>query len=137
MEANDDGHIDVAHVAVGVHDALRYAVAADDAAKNVHQNRLHGWILEDDAECFLHTRRIGRSSHVEEVGGVTATQLDDVHGRHGQARAVDHAAHVAIQFDVVEARLIRFYFGGVLFGGVAHGRIIRVAVEGVAVQRHL
>jgi hypothetical protein len=47
----------------------------------------------------------GAAADVEEVGRLAAVQLDDVHGRHRQARAVDHAADVAVELDVVEVVL--------------------------------
>ena len=47
----------------------------------------------------------GVAADVQEVGGRAAVQLDDVHGRHGQARAVDHAADAAVQADVVQVVL--------------------------------
>jgi hypothetical protein len=43
------------------------------------------------------TARRGAAADIEEVGRLAAVQLDDVHGRHRQAGAVDHAADVAVQ----------------------------------------
>ncbi len=47
----------------------------------------------------------GVAADVQEVGGRAAVQLDDVHGSHGQAGAVDHAADAALQADVVQVEL--------------------------------
>jgi hypothetical protein len=101
------------------------------------QDGLHVGILEDDAEGFLHAGRVGGAAHVQEVGRAAAAELDDVHGGHGQAGAVHHAAHVAVQLHVVQARLAGLHLGGILLGLVTHLHMVRVAVQGVAVQAHL
>ena len=36
-------------------------------------------------------------------------QLDEVHGGHGEAGAVHEAANVAVERDVVDAELVRFF----------------------------
>jgi hypothetical protein len=56
-------------------------------------------------------------------------QVDDVHGAHGQAGTVDHAADVAVQGHVVQLPL-----GGMGFAGVVLGRIVHLAQLGLAVQ---
>jgi hypothetical protein len=62
---------------------------------------------------------VGAAADVEEVGRLAARQLDDVHRRHRQAGAVDHAADVAIELDVVERELRRLDLERVLFAEVA------------------
>ena len=59
----------------------------------------------DDLEGRRHLLLGGAAADVEEVGGLAAVELDDVHRRHGQAGAVDHAADVAVELDVVEVVL--------------------------------
>ena len=60
--------------------------------------------------------------------------LDDVHGRHGEAGAVDHAADGAVELDVVEAELGGFHFERVLFVQIASSDEVFVPVEGVVVE---
>jgi hypothetical protein len=52
------------------------------------------------------------AADVEEVGGLAAVELDDVHRRHGKARAVDEAADVAVEGDVRKAELAGLHLGG-------------------------
>ena len=52
----------------------------------------------------------GIAANVQEVGGRAAVQLDDVHGRHRQTGAVDHATDLPIQPDVVQIVLRRRHF---------------------------
>jgi hypothetical protein len=62
---------------------------------------------------------VGAAADVEEVRGLGAVELDDVHGRHGQAGAVDHAADVAVERDVGEVVLGGLDLLGVFLGLVA------------------
>ena len=137
LQADDDRHVNGAHVLVSVNNALRHAVAADDAAEDVDQDGLHRRVAEDDAEGLLNPLGIGRTANVQEVGRLTTAELDDVHGGHGQAGTIHHAADIAVELHVVEAGFSGFHLRGVLLGGVAHGSIVRVAVEAVAVEGHL
>ena len=54
------------------------------------------------------------AADVEEVGRLAAVELDDVHRRHREAGAVDHAADVAVERDVVQVVFRRFDLLGVL-----------------------
>ena len=85
LEPDDDRDVDFPDVLVGIHHPLRYPVATDDTPENVDQDRLDGRILQDDPESLLYTLGIGRTADVEEVGGITARKLDDVHRGHGKS----------------------------------------------------
>ena len=91
----------------------------------------------DDLERRRHLLLGGAAADVEEVGGLHAIELDDVHGRHGQAGAVDHAADRAVQRDIGQVIFRRFDFLGVLLGLVAQREDIRMAIERIGVERHL
>src|SRR5690606_6743762 len=73
---------------------------------------------------------LGRAAaDVQEVGRFATMQLDHVHGRHGKTGAVDHAADVAVQGDVVEVVLGRLDLGLVFLAGVAHGGQLRLTAH--------
>ena len=55
----------------------------------------HLGVVGDDFEGLLDLLGRGSAADVQEVGRVSAVQLDDVHGGHGQAGAVHQAADVA------------------------------------------
>ena len=63
--------------------------------------------------------RVRAAADVEEVRRLPAVELDDVHGRHGEAGTVDHAADLAVELDVVEAVARRLELRGVLLRFVA------------------
>jgi hypothetical protein len=137
LQAHDDGHLYLANVAVGVHHALRHAVAAYDAPEDVHQYGRHLGVAEDDAEGLLHTPGAGRAANIEEVGRVGPRQLDDVHGGHGQPRPVHHAAHVPVELHIAEVVLAGFHLNGVLFVYITHLFNVGVPEQGVVVDHHL
>ena len=66
-----------------------------------------------------HLLGTGASADIEKVRRHASRVFNDVHGRHCQAGAVDHAAHVAVEFDVIEAVLRGLNFQRILFGNVA------------------
>lgn len=41
--------------------------------------------------------RCGAATDVEEVRGIAAIQLDDVHGGHGQTSTIHHATNIAYE----------------------------------------
>ena len=90
-------------------------------------------ILNAAVTCSL----VGAAADVEEVGRRRAVQLDDVHRRHGQAGAVDHAADVAVERDVVQVVLGGLQLLRVLLRLVAQLVQLRVAEQGVVVEADL
>src|SRR5205085_1120887 len=104
FEADDDGD-GQSDLARRADHALGDAVAAHDPAEDVDEDRFHVLVAEDDAERVGYLFGAGAAADVEEVRGLAAGQLDDVHGGHGQPRAVDHAADGAVELDVVQPEL--------------------------------
>src|SRR5262249_24527132 len=82
-------------------------VALHDAAEDVNQDGLDPRVGQDDAECLGDLVLVGAAANVEKVGRLATVVLDDVHGGHRQAGAVDETADVAGEADVGEAGLGR------------------------------
>ena len=80
---------------------------------------------------------VGAAADVEEIGREGAVQLDDVHRRHGEAGAVDHAADIAVQLDVGEVVFRRLDLHRILFGEVAQSLEVGVAELGIIVEADL
>src|SRR5690606_12669639 len=91
----------------------------------------------DDLEGRRDLVLAGAAADVAEVGRLLAVQLDDVHRRHGQTGAVDHAADVAVEGHIGEVPLRGLDLLGVLFGLVTQGADVFVTVQGVAVEADL
>src|SRR5690606_1250058 len=73
-------------------DAFGNHVAAHDATEDVDQYGLHVAVGKDDLERLGHPLLGGTTADIKEVGRLAAVQVDDIHGAHGQAGTVDHAA---------------------------------------------
>src|SRR6185295_7298350 len=100
-EADDERHLqpDLLHRR---DDPLGHHIAAHDATEDVDKDALHLGIGGDDLEGRGDLLLGSTATDVEEVGGFGAVELYDVHGRHGEAGAVDHAADGPVEGDVVE-----------------------------------
>ncbi len=76
------------------------------------------------------------AAHIQKICRRAARVLDDVHGSHGQAGAIDHAGHAAIELDVVQAVLGGFDFERILFIEIAQFAKTRMTEERVVVKSH-
>eukprot|EP00160_Parvularia_atlantis_P014094 Unigene3303_Nuclearia_a/m.10131 Unigene3303_Nuclearia_a/g.10131 ORF Unigene3303_Nuclearia_a/g.10131 Unigene3303_Nuclearia_a/m.10131 type:complete len:320 (-) Unigene3303_Nuclearia_a:456-1415(-) len=132
-QAHDQWQLQV-DLARRTEDAQRDRVALHNAAKDVDEDALDLLVRRDDLERLLH-HALGRAAaDVEEVGRRAAVQLDDVHGGHREAGAVDEAADVAVHADVVEVEFGRGHLARVLLGRVALLKDLLLAELGVVVK---
>ena len=118
FHADDDRHRHTEFLDRG-DDAGGEHVAAQDAAEDVDQHRLHVRVRHQDPEGVLDLLGVGAAADVEEVGRLATRQLDDVHRRHRQPGAVDHAADRAVEADVVQRELARLDLERIFLGEVA------------------
>src|SRR6266536_6257559 len=77
------------HLLHNVDQALGNGVASYDATKDVDEDGCDFGIAGDQVECGFDGRRSGTTADVEEVGGGTSVQLDDIHCGHGESGTVD------------------------------------------------
>ena len=118
-------------------DAVGHLVAAGDPAEDVDEHRPHVRVGEDDAERRRHPLVARPAADVEEVRRLAPGQLHEVHGGHGQAGAVHHAADGAVELDVADARRAGRDLGRLLLGQVAHDLDVGMAGERRVVDHHL
>src|SRR5262245_55781898 len=133
---HDDGHPD-AELLDGRDQASCQPVAAEDPAEHVDEDGLHARIAREDPEGALDLLGRRAAAHVEEVRGGAAGELHDVHRRHGEPGAVDHAADGAVELDVVQPLLRRLDVQRVLLVDVAERRHLGVPEEGIVVEVEL
>ncbi len=136
-EPHDQRHARSSISLHGLHDALRDPVAAIDAGEDVDEDALHIAVGEHEPEGGRDTIGRGAAADIEEVRRAAAGMLDHVHRRHGEAGAVDDAADLAFETDVVEIVLGRLRLARVLLLRIEHRRDIRAAEQRVVVERHL
>src|SRR2546423_104208 len=133
FEADDDGDLN-AYLSSGLDHAARNHVAADDAAEDVYEDGAHVLIGQKNSEGRFDSLLRSAAANVEEVRRLAARELDDVHRRHRQPSAVDHARDVAVELDVVEVELRRLYLKRLLFVEVAQRVEVRMTEQGVVVE---
>src|SRR5262249_22568838 len=85
-------------------------VALHNSAEDIHQDSTHIGVAQYNLKSGGDLFFAGAATDVEEVGRSATEVLDDIHGRHGQARAVHQASNVPVQLDVIEAVLGGFDF---------------------------
>src|SRR4029079_10587107 len=94
-ESHDHWHLDL-HLLVRLDHDLGDDVDPRHSAEDVDQDRLHRRVFEDDLERVHHPLGIVHRADVEEVGGLAASELNSVHGRHGKGGDVHDAADVPL-----------------------------------------
>ena len=133
-----DDHRDVADLlGAGLDEPARDLVAAGDAAEDVDEDRLDVLVLEDQPHRRRHPVGLRAAADVEEVGRLAAGPLHEVHRRHREAGAVDHAADVALELDERQVVAARLDVGRVLGVEVAQRLEVGVAGERRVVERDL
>ena len=118
-------------------DAFGDHVAFHDAAEDVDENAFDVRVGGDDLERGRHFLRRRAAADVEKIRRLRAIELDDVHGRHGEAGAVDHAADRAVERDIGEIVLRGLDLLGVLLRLVAQRGDLGMPEERVVVEADL
>ena len=74
--------------------------------KDIHQDTLHIVVGQDDPESIHHLFSLVAPPPTSRklAGDDRHSRLNDVHGRHGEACTIDHAADGAVELDVVEIK---------------------------------
>src|ERR1041385_768379 len=121
----------------GRYDAFGDDVTAHDPAEDIDQDAFDVRVGGDDLESRRHLLLCSAAPDIEKICRRGAVELDDVHGGHGEAGAVDHATDGAFERDVVQVVFGRLDFLFVLLGEVAQRGNIRVTIKRVVVEADL
>src|SRR5207245_7860312 len=81
---------------------LRHNVDLHDSAENVHENRFHVFVGDQDFERFGHLLFRRAATDVEKISRFATIEFDDVHRCHGEARAIDEARDVAVEPNLIQ-----------------------------------
>ena len=76
---------------------------------------------ENDLESFGDLLLGGAAADIEEIRRLAASELDDVHGRHGKTRAIDHAADGAVELHIGKPEPLSLDLGRLLLIEIAQG----------------
>merc|ERR1719381_341119 len=95
---------------------------------------VHFGISSNNLERLFDPICSGTTTNVQEVGGRSPVQLDDVHRGHGQPGPVHHAPNVAVQGDVVQVVVGRLHLPRVLLAPVPLVKHPRLPEVGIVVK---
>src|SRR3990172_7562126 len=118
-------------------DPLRQSVTPKDATEDVNEDSPDRAVRGQDAKRILDLFSAGAAPNIQEVRWLAAGKLDDIHRGHGQAGPIDHAAHCAVQLDVVESKPRGLNLEWRLLVQVAQLLDIGMAKEGVIIEVYL
>src|ERR1051325_4221052 len=133
FETNDDGHAH-AQVSCRANHTVGDHITAHDAAEDIDQDGAHVLVREQYSEGRFDALLRCAAADIEKVRGLAPGQLDDVHSRHREPRAVDHAGDVAVELDVVEVVLGSLYLKRLFLVEVAQVHKLFMAIERVVVK---
>src|SRR5580692_5418909 len=136
FEAQHHGKLDVSLLR-GFYHSCGQRIHAQNTAKDVDQHRFHALIAEQDFKRVRHLLGISAAAYVEEICGHAAGILDDIHRRHRQSGAVNHAADAAVELDVVQAVLRSLDLERIFLRNVAQFTNIGMAEERIVIERQL
>lgn len=136
LKTGNDGSAQT-HLLHDVDQTLGNGVAADDTTEDVDKDGRDLRVTGDQLESALDGGRGSTTTDVKEVSGVTAVQLDDIHGGHGETSTINQAANVTVQLDEVQAVLSGLDLIGILLGGIAPREDLLLTELGVLVEAEL
>ena len=136
FEPHDQRHVQI-DLARRRDNALGEHVAAHDAAEDVDQDRLDIGVGQDQLERDRDPLPRRAAADIEKIGRHRAIELDDVHRRHREPGAVDHAADIAVELDIAQLVLAGLALDRVLLVLVAQGLDLGMAEQRVVVDRQL
>lgn len=88
LQPSNDGDAQT-HILHDIDQTPGDSIAADDTAENVNEDGSDFWVAGDELKSRLDSGGGSTTTNVEEVGGVSAVELDDIHGGHGETSTVD------------------------------------------------
>src|SRR5688572_10757595 len=120
-----------------IDDTLSQNIAAHDATENIDQNTAHSRIGKENLKGLCNFFFGSAAADIQKIRRLATAQLDDIHGRHRQAGAVNHASDITIQGDIGELKLACFDFARVLLVQITQRDDIFMPIERIAIEVHL
>lgn len=136
LQTGNDGDLQVQRLD-SVDETVGNSIASHNTAENVDEDGRNLGVAGDQLEGLLDGRGGSTTADIQEVGGLAAVQLDDIHGGHGKTGAVDKAADVTVQLDKVQAGLGGTDLISILLGLIAHLEDVLLPEVGVVVEAEL
>jgi len=124
-------------LSVGLDDARGEVIASENTAKDVDENGFDFRIVIEKLEGFSELFALSTATDIEEVGGLTSVELDDIHGGHSETSTIDEATDVAANVNVVQIEVFGVCFPWVVLSLILLSGKILLTEEGVGVDGDL
>lgn len=136
LESGNNGNVEV-HVLGNGNQTLGNVVTSHDTTENVDKDGGDTGLRGNELEGLLDGVSSGSSTAIEEVGGISTVQLDDVHGGHGKTGTVDETADVSVELDEVKTVLGSLNLLRVLLSQISPGPNLLLSERSVIVKAEL
>lgn len=136
LQTSNDRDLEVQRLD-GVDKTVSDGITTHNTAENVDKDGRNLGVAGNQLESLLNGRGGSTTADIQEVGGLAAVELDNVHGGHGKTGTVDEAADIAIELDEVQAGLGGTDLISVLLGLIAHLKDVLLPEVGVVVEAEL
>ena len=122
---------------VGLDDGSGEVVASKDSTEDVDEDSFDFGIGVKKFQGFCQLLAFGATADIKEIGGLTSVEFDDIHSGHGKTGAVDEAANVTSDMDVVEVEVLGVLFARVILSLVLLSGEILLTEQSVGVDGDL
>lgn len=136
LETSDDGDLEVQSLD-SVDETSSNVITSDDTAEDVDEDGRDLGVAGDELKRLFNGSRSSTTTDIQEVGGLTTVQLDDIHSSHGETSTVDETADVTVELDEVEARLGSTNLVSILLSGITPLKDLLLSEIGVVVETEL
>ena len=109
-------------------------VTFHDPAEDIHQDRFHLRIGQEDLKSRGHLFHAGAPADVQEIRRAGSFMQDHVHRSHSEAGAVHQAPDAPVQADIVQAVFRSFIFFWVFLKWIPERGDLRMTEERIVIE---
>lgn len=122
---------------VGADDGGGEVVASEDSTEDVHKDSFDLGVVVEELEGLGQCITLCTTTDIKEVSRLTTVELDDIHGGHGETSAVDEAADVTSDVDIIKIKALGVLLTSVILSFIFDGCEVLLAEESVRIDGDL
>jgi len=122
---------------VGTDDGGGEVVASEDSTEDVHKDSFDLGVVVEELEGLGQCITLCAATDIKEVSRLTTVELDDIHGGHGETSAVDEAADVTSDVDIIKIKALGVLLTSVILSFIFDGCEVLLAEESVRIDGDL
>ena len=122
---------------VGADDGGGEVVASEDSTEDVHKDSFDLGVVVEELEGLGQCIALCAATDIKEVSRLTTVELDDIHGGHGETSAVDEAADVTSDVNIIKIKALGVLLTSVILSFIFDGCEVLLAEESVRIDGDL